>query len=77
MDKHIDSIEKKVKAVTTKIMMLSSDVTLKKVENLTTTKLIENTINSILIYGTEALVLRKKDLKETYLPYHGPPPKDY
>ena len=42
--------------------MLSSDVTLKKVENLTTIKLIENTINSILIYGTEALILRKKDL---------------
>ena len=43
-------------------MMLSSDVTLEKVKNLTTTKLIDNTINSILIYGMEALILRKKDL---------------
>ena len=62
MTKHIKMIDNKVKVITSKIMQLASDDTLKNVENLATIKLIENTINSIIIYGTEALVLKKKDI---------------
>ena len=61
---HITKVESKVKTVTTKIMQLASDENLRNVENITTIKLIDNTINSILVYGTQAMILRKKDLNK-------------
>ena len=62
MSLHINKVEAKVKTVTARIMQLTSDVTLKNVENVSTIKLIENTINSILLYGMEAIVLKKRDI---------------
>ena len=56
---HISKVESKVKTISARIMQLASDDKLRNVENITTIKLIDNTINSILLYGVEALIHKK------------------
>ena len=61
---HISKVESKIKMITAKIMQLASDETLKNVENSSTLKLIDNTVDSIIMYGMEALIVKKKDLNK-------------
>ena len=64
LDDHIKLIRGKIFGVSERIANISSNETMNRIEVRTIKELVSTTVNAILAYGLEALVIDEKEMKE-------------